>query len=922
MLFAALGLSDVVDIINNAIRGLFANLCQLIYPMIASLYQLFTELGKVFYNDTFSEIYDKISMIIGVFMVFRVVFWLIELLVSPDKLTDKEKNPGKIIQKVLISVVLLAITPRIFKFAFNLQYDIVNEHLIESIIVTPSYAVTGEEDNIGRLLSAELFSNFYTINKNDNDEVDENCERFTGNGEERGIIYNRLISLNDLSVLTNGCLTDRYDSDSKGESGMYKVNFNGLFAVGIGAVVFWMILMYCISIGTRYVQLVFLQVIAPIPIMCYLTPQKDNMLSKWVKQCTTTYLDLFIRILIISFVMLLIKELFNNSSDFTAATGELGNWVKLFIVLGLLTFAKKAPDLIQELLPKSVTKASGDFGLSWKKRTDAMLGGKYVYQAPKKALGFAVAGTGAIIKNGIVRGYNAHKYNERQNEKANEYKNKRIQQLRDAKTKMENSEKYRSLSAEEQQRLSNNMQQRINNMKNRSTSAIRNDLKKQNRNLQYQYANISDSDPNAKEKRAKLMEQITANSDLVGYRNQATTFATSVLSGVATAGSAAIHEDGYRKIIKKARETQVQKINREQGWFKDNPATFDNAVARTVSVIQRKYGFETEGQAVQYAIDDLDNGIKKQKEEVTKLQEVEKAYSNNKSSVKAVETEGSGDLAKNKKLRVYAGKDSNGQDMWKDVVLSTRTNEMKNAIERANEYYKNLTPEQGLIRMNGLGEDDVNLGMLKSLISTIVNNADPTATNEDKIKQANDMMNKAKSYDTVSEAFNGILSDATQKMNKAEGDYGKQQGAAGLMNLLARNAGITIDENAYSSTAIENEYNSLIREINSHPNRYDKEVIEEKDGDKTVRKSIMDVLGEITHAVGSESSFNEKTMREISKKWGQLKDAFEREQAERARETADANDTLQDAQHEKEAFQRYIENTININNDKYGGSGK
>ena len=81
--------------------------------------------------------------------------------------------------------------------------------------------------------------------------------------------------------------------------------------------------------------------------------------------------------------------------------------------------------------------------------------------------------------------------------------------------------------------------------------------------------------------------------------------------------------------------------------------------------------------------------------------------------------------------------------------------------------------------MNGLGEDDVNLGMLKSLISTIVNNADPTATNEDKIKQANDMMNKAKSYDTVSEAFNGILSDATQKMNKAEGDYGKQQGAAG-----------------------------------------------------------------------------------------------------------------------------------------------
>ena len=84
----------------------------------------------------------------------------------------------------------------------------------------------------------------------------------------------------------------------------------------------------------------------------------------------------------------------------------------------------------------------------------------------------------------------------------------------------------------------------------------------------------------------------------------------------------------------------------------------------------------------------------------------------------------------------------------------------------------------------------------------------------------------------------------------------------------------------------------------------------------------MDVLGEINSTIRDESNFNEKTMREISKKWGQLKDAFEREQAEHARETADANDVLQDAQHEKEAFQRYIENTVNINNDKYGGSGK
>lgn len=916
-----LGLNDVLEMINNGLKGLTAWISEFLYTGIAGLYELFMDMGSMLYVDKFSDIYNKISLIIGVFMVFRTIFWLIEILINPDYMTDKEKAPINIIKKILVSVIMLAITPTLFKYGYDIQYEVVTSNLIAQVI-SPSGTEVTSAKKAGRLMAANLFNNFYSMN--DEEGIDTSASEYTTCSEyagKDGYYYRHLSGVaNDdpnagklVNLAGNLCLTYKQNiSTSTGTIKANIVNFDGLMAVGVGVFVFWMILMYCISIGSRYIQLIFLQIIAPIPIMAYLTPKKDNMFSKWIKQCTTTYLDLFIRIAIINFSITLISMILGENSIVSEISSSANNGlIQIFLVLGLLTFAKKAPDLIQELLPKSVTKASGDFGLSWKKRTDAMVGGKYIYQAPKKALGFAVAGTGAIVKNGIVRGYNAHKYNVRQNEKVNAY---RYEQIAKLKEEMKNP----NLSREEKE----NYAKRIKKLEKGSESYIRRDLKRQNRNLQYQYANISDSDSNAKEKRAKLMEQITANSDMVGYRNQVATLATSVLSGVATAGSAAIHEDGYRKIIKKARETQVQKINREQGWFKDNPATFDNAVARTVSVIQRKYGFETEGQAVQYAIDDLDNGIKKQKEEVTKLQEVEKAYSNNKSSVKAVETEGSGDLAKNKKLRVYAGKDSNGKDIWNDLILSTRTNEMKNAIERANEYYKNLTPEQGLIRMNGLGEDDVNLGMLKSLISTIVNNADPTATNEAKIKQANDMMNKAKSYDTVSEAFNGILSDATQKMNKAEGDYGKQQGAAGLMNLLARNAGITIDESAYSSTAIENEYNSLIREINSHPNRYDKEVIEEKDGDKIVRKSIMNVLGEITRAVGSESSFNEKTMREISKKWGQLKDAFEREQAEHARETADANDALQDAQHEKEAFQRYIENTININNDKYGGSGK
>lgn len=399
MLFAVsdADLPWVVKIIQNALRGLYANLCQLIYPLIGTFYQVFTEMGKLLYNNSFTKIYNKISTIIGIFMVFRVIFWLIELLVNPDTISDKEKSPTKIIQKVLLVVVLLATTPRIFKIAFDVQYEIINNSVIEELIALPNdngeVEVFGSEAT-GRRMAAKLFSNFYYYNEsgqNDND----NCRMFTG---EDGLINSDILNYNSLEKLGYKCLTSRYDDVGEVE-GEYKIYFNGLFAVGIGAFVFWMILMYCISVGTRYVQLIFLQVIAPIPIMCYLTPKKDNMFSKWVKQCTTTYLDLFIRVSIISFILLLINQLFDQPGLFTnVADGKYGGWITLFLVLGLLTFAKKAPDLIQELLPKSVTKASGDFGLSLKKRTDAMLGGKLMYNATKRAPGFVAGGvTGSLI---------------------------------------------------------------------------------------------------------------------------------------------------------------------------------------------------------------------------------------------------------------------------------------------------------------------------------------------------------------------------------------------------------------------------------------------------------------------------------------------------------------------------------------------
>lgn len=389
MWFLKINAQDVIEVILNALRGVFAWLCEIIYPWIAKSYDLFIELGRKVYSDDFTVIYDKISLIIGIFMVFRVIFWLIESLVNPDAMSDKEKSPQKIIIKILVSVILLATTPKIFNAAFYVQDKILESNIIENIISTGQGV---GDTTVGKYLSAELFVNFYTPELNERGEVMNNtCVIDYTQYEGDGFIYNELYQHGELKSLTNYCLTEKGvinpDADKKNQKEAFVINFNGLFAVAVGGFVLWMIIMYCISLGTRYVQLIYLQVIAPIPIMCNIAPGKDNMFSKWIKQCTTTYLDLFIRIAIINFVMLLCSIILSNDSGAVASFNNTNGWIQVFLVLGLLTFAKKAPDLIQELLPKSLTKASGDFGLSFKKRAENMVGGKYIGKGYEKATG-------------------------------------------------------------------------------------------------------------------------------------------------------------------------------------------------------------------------------------------------------------------------------------------------------------------------------------------------------------------------------------------------------------------------------------------------------------------------------------------------------------------------------------------------------
>ena len=64
------------DVIVKSLRTLMITVCELIYSLIVFCFDVFEELGtaKIITDTEINEIFNKVSLILGIFMVFRLTF--------------------------------------------------------------------------------------------------------------------------------------------------------------------------------------------------------------------------------------------------------------------------------------------------------------------------------------------------------------------------------------------------------------------------------------------------------------------------------------------------------------------------------------------------------------------------------------------------------------------------------------------------------------------------------------------------------------------------------------------------------------------------------------------------------------------------------------------------------------------------------
>lgn len=366
--------TNVWGIILRALRSVFYEINSLIYKLMIYLYQLFETIcnARFLDNDTFNQLATRVGMILGVIMLFSVMFSFIQMLIDPNRLEDKDKGAIAIIKKCLLVVVMLGMSSFFFDSLYYIQKYVIQQKIIYRLLLPSDVAI--DTDNFGAVLAARTFSSFYTVEdsfKKTGSDEGVQCENVRSR-LIRDVIYENNFSTGSYCLNAWGTL-EISESDIVKEIDGFIMDYNFLLQALCGVAFVYLLFNYVFKVGVRVIQLTVLQIISPMAIVGYLSPKQDNMFKKWWDVYFSTYIDVFIRMAIIYFMVylsaILLDSLESGTSTFWDSVGNPSDFgtrsiIVLVMIFALLTFAKKAPDLLKQLFPSGESKLG--FGASMK----------------------------------------------------------------------------------------------------------------------------------------------------------------------------------------------------------------------------------------------------------------------------------------------------------------------------------------------------------------------------------------------------------------------------------------------------------------------------------------------------------------------------------------------------------------------------
>ena len=366
------------DIVSRTIRTIFATLDSVFFFLLKGVYQVFFNVStaEILSNELIRDFYYRCQLVIGVFMLFKLAVTILEGIMDPARVTDKKAGAGKVISRIITSLVILAlITPinipnpqnkwekqvnnngLLFGALYSLQERILSNNTIGKLVLGTADGID-DADEQGQTLAEDadefavnILRGFLRINvKKDSQtetgkdpEVDRDNWMCTDIPDEQIKTIQTGPTEAMLKLVNENCSKEFYFA--------YLPLIGGIVALVISVV----LILYTVDVAIRALKLAILRLMAPIPIISHMSisakeGKGEDAFNSWVRSLTSTYLELFIRLAIMYFVIYLIHDMIENGIVINTGTGIVGILSFIFIVIGIFIFARQAPKFIEHSL--------------------------------------------------------------------------------------------------------------------------------------------------------------------------------------------------------------------------------------------------------------------------------------------------------------------------------------------------------------------------------------------------------------------------------------------------------------------------------------------------------------------------------------------------------------------------------------------
>ena len=330
--------------LQTQLRGLFASINYCIYSLIQWIIQGMFDLANLPSNFTLmEEMRTRIYVILGVFMVFKITISLLNYMLNPDAMTDKEKGAGKLVVRTVTACAFLIVLP--FGFQKLRQAQEVFLPVLPKVILGQTDDNSNTVQDNAEAMAVAALRAFY--------KPCDVCET------EVDVIY----SISDMNSTYADAgdreVTEIVDGQEQTETrNLYDYDFNYVFAAIIGIIMVLILFGITLSVATRVFKMFLLEMLAPIPIISYIDPKssKNGAFAAWIKQVLMTFIDIFIKLGLIYIVLYLMSKFTSTGTDALFDFGGLKKtdtrylYLQVFLILGLLMFAKDAPKFVKDAL--------------------------------------------------------------------------------------------------------------------------------------------------------------------------------------------------------------------------------------------------------------------------------------------------------------------------------------------------------------------------------------------------------------------------------------------------------------------------------------------------------------------------------------------------------------------------------------------